>query len=84
MIFYIFAILSVPRGCPHSLASVQTTYGLPLKLYNLHRLRAAIESDLPPAPRGLLRAWAQMLPILWHQRRDPGCVTVPPLPARSA
>ena len=52
--------------------------------YNLHRLRAAIESDLPPAPRGLLRAWAQMLPVLWRQRRDAGCVTVPPLPARPA
>ena len=36
--------------------------------YNLHRLRAAFAADLPPAPRGLVRAWAQMLPVLWRQR----------------
>lgn len=52
--------------------------------YNLHKLRAAIAADLPPAPRGLLRAWAQMLPVLWRQRREPGYVFVPPLPPRSA
>ena len=51
--------------------------------YNLHKLRAAIAADLPPAPRGLLRAWAQMLPVLWRQRRDSGCLIVPPLPPRS-
>ena len=68
-------VRELPHRAPH-------VFSVPF--YNLHRLRAAIESDLPPAPRGLLRAWAQMLPILWHQRREPGCVTVPPLPARSA
>ena len=51
--------------------------------YNLHRLRAAIAADLPPATRGLFRAWAQMLPVLWRQRHDAGCLMVPPLPARS-
>ena len=52
--------------------------------YNLHRLRAAIAADLPPATRGLLRTWAQMLPGLWRQRHDASCVMVPPLPARPA
>ena len=52
--------------------------------YNLHRLRAAIAADLPPATRGLLRTWAQMLPVLWLQRHDAACVMVPPLPARPA
>ena len=52
--------------------------------YNLHKLRAAIAADLPPAPRGLLRTWAQMLPILWRQRHDAGWVMAPPLPALPA
>lgn len=54
--------------------------------YNLHKLRAAIADDLPAAPRGLLRAWAQMLPILWRQRGDPGYRFVPsvPVPAGAA
>ena len=48
--------------------------------YNLGRLRQAIAADLPPATRGLWRSWAQMLPILWRQRRDPDYVFTPPLP----
>ena len=48
--------------------------------YSLGRLRQAIAADLPPATRGLWRSWAQMLPILWRQRRDPNYVFTPPLP----
>ena len=48
--------------------------------YNLGKLRQAIADDLPPATRGLWRSWAQMLPILWRQRRDPDYVFTPPLP----
>ena len=49
--------------------------------YNLRKLRRAIAADLPPATRGLWRSWAQMLPILWRQRRDAGYVFTPPLPS---
>ena len=49
--------------------------------YNLGKLRRAIAADLPPATRGLWRSWAQMLPILWRQRRDAGYVFTPPLPS---
>ena len=52
--------------------------------YNLSKLRAAIAGDLPPATRGLFRAWVQMLPTLWRQRQDTSCVTVPELPASTA
>ena len=52
--------------------------------YNLRRLRRAIAADLPPATRGLWRSWAEMLPILWRQRRDPGYVFTPPLPTGSS
>ncbi len=45
--------------------------------YNLAKLRRAIASDLPTAPRGLIRAWGQMLPVLWRQRKDPSYVFVP-------
>ena len=48
--------------------------------YNLGKLRKAIEFDLPEAPRGLWRAWRQMLPILYRQRKDPEYVFVPALP----
>ena len=50
--------------------------------YHLGKLRQAIAADLPPATRGLWRSWAQMLPILWRQRRDPGYVFTPQLPAQ--
>lgn len=51
--------------------------------YNLGKLRQAIVIDLPPASHGLWRAWAQMLPILWRQRRDPAYVFTPAIPTQS-
>ena len=52
--------------------------------YNLAKLRQAIQPDLPRAPRGLFRAWAEMLPIISRQRKEPNYVFVPDLPAPQA
>lgn len=48
--------------------------------YNLGKLRAAIEHDLPPAPHGLWATWKEIVPILRRQRAEPGYHFVPPLP----
>ena len=45
--------------------------------YNLGKLRQAIAPDLPHATRGLFRAWAEMLPIISRQRRDPATCSCP-------
>jgi len=52
--------------------------------FNLRKLRQAIESDLPPAPRGLWVTWKELLPVLRRQKEDPTYVFVPLLPAKSA
>jgi len=46
----------------------------------LPRLRALVSAGMPPAYRGLLSAWREMLTIIRRQRRDPGYVLVPTLP----
>jgi fatty acid desaturase len=48
--------------------------------YNLPALRKAIERDLPPAPRGLLATWREILPILKKQREHPAHHHVPQIP----
>ncbi len=48
--------------------------------YNLPKLHAAIQHDLPPAPRGLWATWKQMLEIHRRQQQDPNYSYVPPLP----
>jgi fatty acid desaturase len=50
--------------------------------YNLPALRKAIESDLPPAPHGLLATWKEIVSILIKQRQNPTYHFVPELPAR--
>ncbi len=52
--------------------------------YNLPKLRAAIEHDLPPAPHGLVATWREVLPIMQRQRKDPSYVYVPVLPNQQA
>ena len=52
--------------------------------YNLPALRKAIESDLAPAPHGLLATWRQIVPILKKQRENPAYHFVPELPARGS
>ncbi len=48
--------------------------------YNLPRLRKAIESDLPPAPHGLLATWKELLEIHRQQQKDPNYAFIPKLP----
>ena len=52
--------------------------------YNLARLHAAIEADMPPYPRGLIATWREILPILERQKQDPTYQFVAPLPSRGA
>jgi fatty acid desaturase len=49
--------------------------------YKLGRLRRAIAGDLPPAPRGLVATWREIIAILKLQRRDPKYQHVVTLPA---
>jgi len=49
--------------------------------YHLPKLRKAIESDLPIAPRGLVATWREIFPILKRQRSEPGYYFRPELPA---
>ena len=49
--------------------------------FNVPKLRQAIESDLPPAPRGLWATWKGMLEIHRKQREEPDYFFVPELPA---
>ncbi|MEP7358140.1 MAG: fatty acid desaturase, partial [Anaerolineales bacterium] len=39
--------------------------------YNLAKLHAALEADMPPYPRGLIAAWREILPIMARQKQDP-------------
>jgi len=50
--------------------------------YKLGRLRRAIEHDLPPAPRGIVAAWREMIAILKIQKQDPTYQHTVQLPAR--
>jgi fatty acid desaturase len=49
--------------------------------HKLHELRKVIESDLPPAPRGLWATWKELLPVLRRQKTDPNYVFRAKLPA---
>ena len=48
--------------------------------YNLAALHELIKDDLPHCPRGVRGTWAQIIPILRRQRREPGYQFVPELP----
>jgi len=52
--------------------------------YNLGRLHAAIQHDLPPCPVGLVAAWKKIIPILKIQKKDPSYQYVAELPTRPA
>ena len=52
--------------------------------YNLPKLRAAIEHDLPPAPHGLLPTWREMLALRKQFMADPAFKFAPEVPRRSA
>ncbi len=49
--------------------------------YNLGRLHRAIRHDLPDTPRGLWKAWRQILLVLQRQQTEPEYQFIPPLPA---
>ncbi len=51
--------------------------------YNLPKLRAALEHDLPPAPHGLIATWREMLAIKANIGADPSYQFTPKLPAQS-
>jgi len=48
--------------------------------FNLPKLRAAIEHDLPPAPHGLWATWKEILQIHRKRLEDPDYTFVPELP----
>jgi fatty acid desaturase len=48
--------------------------------YNLGKLHAAIESDLPPSPVGLVASWIEINEILRKQKEDPAYQYVAKLP----
>jgi fatty acid desaturase len=48
--------------------------------YNLSKLHALIEHDLPHCPRGLLETWSVIIPILRRQQMDRDYKFVPELP----
>jgi fatty acid desaturase len=50
----------------------------------LPKLHAAMQADCPPAYRGTVEAYREILPALWRQRREPTWHVQRPLPARSA
>jgi fatty acid desaturase len=56
---------------------------LSVPFYNLPKLRATIESDLPAAPRGLWASWKELLSVLRLQKADPTYTFVPILPDRA-
>jgi len=47
--------------------------------YNLPRLHAAVQEDLPESCRGLASAWRQILTILQRQKTEPGYQYTQPL-----
>lgn len=52
--------------------------------YNLARVHAAIQHDLPPAPVGLVATWQEIIPIIQRQKVDPQYQFVVELPATRA
>ena len=48
--------------------------------FNLPKLRAAIEHDLPPAPHGLWVTWKGILQIHRKQLENPNYTFIPKLP----
>ncbi len=48
--------------------------------YNLPELHRLIKDDLPDCPQGVSGTWAQIVPILRRQQREPGYQFVPELP----
>jgi fatty acid desaturase len=50
--------------------------------YNLEKLHAQIEPDLPHCPVGLVATWKELIPILQQQRVDPEYQFVAELPHR--
>jgi len=48
--------------------------------YNLPKLRAAIEHDLPPATHGLWATWKELLQVVKKQKEDPNYCFIPKLP----
>lgn len=52
--------------------------------YHLPRLHAAVKSDLPPCPRGLLQTWREIAAILEKQKADPKYQYVAIIPVRPA
>ena len=52
--------------------------------YNLPKLRAAIEHDLPPATHGLWATWKEMLQVVKKQKEDPTYSFMPKLPESGA
>jgi fatty acid desaturase len=52
--------------------------------HSLPALCGTIEHDCPPAYPSTIAAWREMLPALWHQKKDPTWFVVRPLPATGA
>ena len=52
--------------------------------YNLGKLHAAIQRDLPPSPAGVVAAWREIIPILRRQKIDPTYQYIAPLPPAGA
>ena len=48
--------------------------------YHLAELHELIKADLPYCPRGVTGTWAQIVPIVRRQQREPGYQFVPELP----
>jgi len=48
--------------------------------YNLRKLHALIENDLPPSPNGLVETWSIIIPIVRKQREDRNYTYVPNVP----
>lgn len=48
--------------------------------YRLPELHELIKNDCPPPYRGVLSAWAELLPTLMRQQRDPSCFVTRHLP----
>jgi fatty acid desaturase len=48
--------------------------------YNLGKLHGLIKHDLPSCPSGLLETWAEIVPIVRRQQREPNYKYVPELP----
>ena len=49
--------------------------------YNLPALHEVIKDQCPAAYNGLWPVFAEMLPVLWRQRHEPGYFIERPLPA---